>query len=62
MLDVGADARRSARTGAAGPPPSDLCRLIWCALIRLFRPRAALEAEIVVLRHQPERLIEQTTP
>ena len=31
---------------------SDLCRLIWCALIGLFRPRAALEAEIVVLRHQ----------
>jgi hypothetical protein len=23
---------------------SDLCRLIWCALIGLFRPRAALEA------------------
>src|SRR5262245_34871449 len=31
---------------------SDLCRLIWCALIGLFRPRAALEAEILVLRHQ----------
>jgi Integrase core domain len=31
---------------------SDLCRLIWCALIRLFRSRAALEAEILVLRHQ----------
>src|SRR5437667_116873 len=31
---------------------SDLCRLIWCALIGLFRPRVALEAEIVVLRHQ----------
>jgi hypothetical protein len=30
---------------------SDLCRLIWCALIGLFRPRAAL-AEILVLRHQ----------
>jgi len=26
--------------------------LIWCALIGLFRPRAALEAEILVLRHQ----------
>src|SRR5207245_9868682 len=26
---------------------SDLCRLIWCALIGLFRPRAALEAEIL---------------
>ena len=31
---------------------SDLCRLIWCALIGLFRSRAALEAEIIVLRHQ----------
>jgi hypothetical protein len=31
---------------------SDLCKLIWCALIGLFRPRAALEAEILVLRHQ----------
>jgi hypothetical protein len=31
---------------------SDLCRLIWCALIRLFRPRAALQAENLVLRHQ----------
>jgi transposase InsO family protein len=31
---------------------SDLCRLIWCALIRLFQSRAALVAEILVLRHQ----------
>jgi hypothetical protein len=31
---------------------SDLCGLIWCALIGLFRSRAALEAEILVLRHQ----------
>src|SRR5437762_1556504 len=31
---------------------SDICRLIWCALIGLFRPRAALEAEILVLRYQ----------
>jgi transposase InsO family protein len=30
----------------------DLCRLIWYALIGLFLPRAALEAEILVLRHQ----------
>src|SRR2546423_9110573 len=30
----------------------DLCRLIWRALIGLFRSRAALEAEILVLRHQ----------
>src|SRR5437899_912949 len=31
---------------------SDLFRLIWCALIGIFRPRAALQAEILVLRHQ----------
>ena len=31
---------------------SDLCRLIWCALIGVFRSRAELEAEILVLRHQ----------
>jgi hypothetical protein len=31
---------------------SDLGRLIWCALIGLFRPRAALETENLVLRHQ----------
>src|SRR6476469_3863880 len=31
---------------------SDLSRLIWYALIGLFLPRAALEAEILVLRHQ----------
>jgi transposase InsO family protein len=31
---------------------SDLCRLIWCASIGPFRPRAAVEAENLVLRHQ----------
>jgi len=31
---------------------ADLCRLIWCAVIGLLRSRAALEAEILVLRHQ----------
>jgi hypothetical protein len=31
---------------------SDLGGLIWCALIGLFRSRASLEAEILVLRHQ----------
>src|SRR5262245_24691280 len=31
---------------------SDLCRLIWHTLIGLLRSRAALEAEILVLRHQ----------
>jgi hypothetical protein len=30
----------------------DLCRLIWLAFAGLFRSRAALEAEILVLRHQ----------
>ena len=30
----------------------DLCKLIWCAFARLFRSRAELEAEILVLRHQ----------
>jgi hypothetical protein len=44
---------------------SDLCKLTWCALIGLFRPRAALQAENLVLRHQlnvlrrksPKRLV-----
>src|SRR5258705_8720263 len=31
---------------------SDLCRLIWCALIGVFWPRAVLQAEILALRHQ----------
>src|SRR5580700_6510458 len=31
---------------------SDLCSLIWCVLIGIFRPRAALQAENLVLRHQ----------
>jgi hypothetical protein len=31
---------------------SDFVRLIWCALIGFFRPRSALVAEILVLRHQ----------
>ena len=30
----------------------DLCRLVWCALIGLLRSRAALQAEVLVLRHQ----------
>jgi hypothetical protein len=30
----------------------DLCRLIWCAIIGLLRSRAALQAEILILRHQ----------
>jgi len=31
----------------------DLLKLIWRVVIGLFRSRAALEAEIVALRHQP---------
>src|SRR6478672_9341226 len=31
---------------------SDLCRLIWYALIGLFRSRTALAAEFLVLRRQ----------
>jgi len=30
----------------------DLCRLIRCAVVGLFRSRAALQAEILILRHQ----------
>jgi hypothetical protein len=30
----------------------ELCKLIWCGLIGLFRSRASLEIEILVLRHQ----------
>jgi hypothetical protein len=30
----------------------DFCRLIWCAVVGLFRSRSALPAEILVLRHQ----------
>src|SRR6266576_5328287 len=53
------------RIGGYSLPMSDLCRLIWCALIGLFRSRTALEAEILVLRHQlnvlrrksPKRLV-----
>ena len=29
-----------------------LYRLIWCAVVGLFRSRAALQAEILVLRQQ----------
>jgi len=29
-----------------------ICRLLWCALVGLFRSRASLEAEILLLRHQ----------
>jgi transposase InsO family protein len=41
-----------ARESGDNLPMSDLCRLMWCAVIGLFRTRVALEAEILVLRHQ----------
>jgi hypothetical protein len=31
---------------------ADFLRLIWCAVVGLFRSRAALQTEILVLRHQ----------
>jgi hypothetical protein len=31
---------------------SDLCRLIWCAMVGLVQSRAALQAAILVPRHQ----------
>src|SRR5712691_6671615 len=30
----------------------DICSLLWCALVGLFRSRTSLEAEILLLRHQ----------
>jgi hypothetical protein len=30
----------------------DICSLVWCALVGLFRSRASLQAEILFLRHQ----------
>ena len=44
---------------------ADVCRLIWCFVTDLFRSRAALQIEVLVLRHQlnvmrrksPERLV-----
>ena len=43
----------------------NLCILVWCVATGLFRSRAALQAEILVLRHQlnvlrrksPERIV-----
>jgi hypothetical protein len=43
----------------------DLLRLLWCLVTGLFRSRAALQAEILVFRHQvnvlrrksPKRLV-----
>src|ERR1700730_11576036 len=33
-------------------PMGDMLKLIWWAVIRLFRSRVSLEAEILMLRHQ----------
>ena len=45
-------AGKPARIGRCSRAMIDLCKLIWCAFARLFRSRAELEAEILVLRHQ----------
>src|SRR5688572_18355654 len=37
----------------------NFCGLIWCAVVGLFRSRAALQAEIFVLRHQLQRAAAQ---
>jgi len=39
----------------------DMLKLIWWVVIGLFRSRAALEAEIVVLRHQLNVLRRKST-
>jgi hypothetical protein len=55
------DRSASADHHLAGPlgtrgPRSDLmrevCSLVWSVLVVLFRSRASLEAEILILRHQ----------
>ena len=39
----------------------DICSLLWCALVGLFRSRASLEAEILLLRHQLNVLRRKST-
>jgi hypothetical protein len=41
-----------AQLSAAKLAMGDLCRLVWSAVVGLFQSRAALQAEILVLRHQ----------
>jgi hypothetical protein len=43
-------------------PDGDICRLVWCALVGLFRSRALLEAEILLLRHQLNVLCDENLP
>ena len=43
---------RSSANRAMHRPMADLLKLIWSAIIALFRSRASLEAEILTLRHQ----------
>ena len=45
-------ASKQPRIGRCSFPMIDFLRLLACALTRLFRSRARLEAEILVLRHQ----------
>jgi hypothetical protein len=45
-------ASEQSRIAQCSFPMIDFFRLLACALTRLFRSRARLEAEILVLRHQ----------
>src|SRR6266478_2140586 len=40
------------RIGSSFCSMIELCKLIWCGLVGLFRSRASLEIEILTLRHQ----------
>ena len=42
----------SPRESVDSPPDVRLCGLIWCAITAIFRSRTALQAEILILRHQ----------
>jgi hypothetical protein len=37
----------------------ELCKLIWCGLIGLFRSRASLEIEILALRSALRRILKK---
>src|SRR3974377_972096 len=34
----------------------EFCRLIWCALVGFFPPRASVQAELLLVLHQPNVL------